>query len=149
MKPTGKWEFIGHAFPGRPRVFLKYEGANQKLVLTNQVKKRGVRIENHLPVIDVITSNGEVFGAIGVSIKNETPVLKLIRAKAVVLATGTANRLYPSVSPGWMFNRPSVPAAREALRLWPFAPGQSWSTWSFPTSMPDRNTLHGPAKRHG
>jgi succinate dehydrogenase/fumarate reductase flavoprotein subunit len=100
MKPTGKWEFIGHAFPGRPRVFLKYEGANQKLVLTNQAKKRGVRIENHLPVIDVIINNGEVVGAIGLSIKDEVPVLKLIRAKAVVLATGTANRLYPSVSPG-------------------------------------------------
>ena len=36
MKPTGKWEFIGHAFPGRPRVFLKYAGANQKQVLTDR-----------------------------------------------------------------------------------------------------------------
>ncbi len=38
MKPTGKWEFIGHAFPGRPRIFLKYEGSNQKLVLTAQAR---------------------------------------------------------------------------------------------------------------
>ena len=132
MKPTGKWEFIGHAFPGRPRVFLKYEGANQKLVLTNQAKKRGVRIENHLPVIDVITSNGEVFGAIGVSIKNETPVLKLIRAKAVVLATGTANRLYPSVSPGWMFNTAFCPSCTGGAQAIAFRAGAKLVNMEFP-----------------
>ena len=30
MRPTGKWEFMGHAFPGRPRISLKYAGHNQK-----------------------------------------------------------------------------------------------------------------------
>ena len=120
MKPTGKWEFIGHAFPGRPRIFLKYEGSNQKLVLTAQARKRGVRIENHLPIIEVITRNGEVVGAIGLSIKEEQPVLRLIRAKSVVLATGTSNRLYPSVSPGWMFNTafcPSCTGGAQAMAL--------------------------------
>ncbi len=36
MKYKGKWEFAGHAFPGRPRIFLKYAGGNQKQVLTEQ-----------------------------------------------------------------------------------------------------------------
>jgi succinate dehydrogenase/fumarate reductase flavoprotein subunit len=132
MKPTGKWEFIGHAFPGRPRVFLKYEGANQKLVLTNQAKKRGVRIENHLPVIDVITNNGEVVGAIGLSIKDEVPALKLIRAKAVVLATGTANRLYPSVSPGWMFNTAFCPSCTGGAQAIAFRAGAQLVNMEFP-----------------
>jgi succinate dehydrogenase/fumarate reductase flavoprotein subunit len=132
MKPTGKWEFIGHAFPGRPRVFLKYAGDNQKPVLTHQAKKRGVRIENHLPVIDVITNKGEVVGAIGLSVKDEAPVLKLIHAKAVVLATGTANRLYPSISPGWMFNTAFCPSCTGGAQAIAFRAGAKLVNMEFP-----------------
>ncbi|MFR0876401.1 MAG: hypothetical protein ACLSHC_18835 [Bilophila wadsworthia] len=49
MKPTGDFHFEGHAYPGRPKIFLKYDGHNQKKVLTEQAKKRGVRIVNHCP----------------------------------------------------------------------------------------------------
>ena len=45
MRPHGFWEFTGHAYPDRPRIFLKYAGANQKQVLTEEARKRGV----HLP----------------------------------------------------------------------------------------------------
>ena len=132
MRPTGKWEFIGHAFPGRPRVFLKYAGANQKLVLTDQAKKRGVRIENHMPVIDVVTHEGKAVGVIGLSIKDDTPVLKPIRAKAVVLATGTANRLYPSVSPGWMFNTAFCPSCTGGAQALAFRAGAKLVNMEFP-----------------
>ena len=30
MKPTGDFHFEGHAYPGRPKIFLKYDGHNQK-----------------------------------------------------------------------------------------------------------------------
>jgi len=132
MKPTGKWEFIGHAFPGRPRVFLKYEGSNQKLALTAQARKRGVRIENHLPIIEVITQKGEVVGAIGLSIKEEKPALRLIRAKTVVLATGTSNRLYPSVSPGWMFNTAFCPSCTGGAQAMAFRAGARLVNMEFP-----------------
>jgi succinate dehydrogenase/fumarate reductase flavoprotein subunit len=132
MKPTGKWEFIGHAFPGRPRIFLKYEGSNQKLVLTAQARKRGVRIENHLPIVEVMTRNGEVVGAIGLSIKEEKPVLRLIRTKAVVLATGTSNRLYPSVSPGWMFNTAFCPSCTGGAQAMAFRAGAKLVNMEFP-----------------
>lgn len=39
MKPTGDFHFEGHAYPGRPKIFLKYDGHNQKKVLTEQAKK--------------------------------------------------------------------------------------------------------------
>jgi len=104
MKPKGKWDFSGHAFPGRPRIFLKYAGHNQKEVLTREAKKRGVRIENHLPLVDVITKDGEIIGAVGISTKDDNPVLKIFRTKCVLLSTGSATRLYPSTTPGWMFN---------------------------------------------
>ena len=109
MRPKGRWDFSGHAYPGRPRIFLKYAGYNQKAVLTEQAKKQGVRILNHHVVTDVIVSDGEVVGALGISTQTEDPVLKVFRAKAVILATGAATRLYPSTTPGWMFNIPFCP----------------------------------------
>ena len=101
MQPLGHWEFTGHAFPGRPRIFLKYDGCNQKSVLTKQAKDAGARIINHLPIMDVLVEDGRVVGAVGLDVKGPQPKIKLIRTKSVVLGTGTANRLYPSaMSPG-------------------------------------------------
>jgi succinate dehydrogenase/fumarate reductase flavoprotein subunit len=109
MRPKGRWDFSGHAYPGRPRIFLKYAGYNQKAVLTEQARKQGVRILNHHVVTEVIVSDGEVVGALGITTQGEDPVLKVFRAKAVILATGAATRLYPSTTPGWMFNIPFCP----------------------------------------
>jgi succinate dehydrogenase/fumarate reductase flavoprotein subunit len=111
MRPTGRYEFTGHAFPGKPRICLKYAGHNQKEVLTKESKKRKVRIENHLPLTELITQGGEIIGAIGIDIKKEKPVLKVIRAKSVILAAGCTNRLYPpAASPGMLFNTAFCPA---------------------------------------
>jgi succinate dehydrogenase/fumarate reductase flavoprotein subunit len=111
MRPHGQWEFMGHAFPGRPRVWLKYAGFNQKEVLTKQSRKKKVRIENHLPITELITRDGEVVGAIGIDIRKEKPVLKVIRAKSVIQAAGCTNRLYPpAASPGMLFNTAFCPA---------------------------------------
>ena len=104
MRPKGHWDFSGHAFPGRPRIFLKYAGHNQKEVLTKKAKKRGARILNHHIVTDVIVENGEVIGAMAVDTTHEKPVIKVFRSKCVLLSTGSATRLYPSTTPGWMFN---------------------------------------------
>ena len=63
MRPKGHWDFSGHAFPGRPRIWLKYAGHNQKDVLTREAKKRGVQIHNHLSISEVLAKRGEVIGA--------------------------------------------------------------------------------------
>jgi succinate dehydrogenase/fumarate reductase flavoprotein subunit len=110
MRPKGRWDFSGHAYPGRPRIFLKYAGYNQKAVLTAEARKQGVRILNHHVLSDVIVSKGEVAGAVGISTRGDAPALKVFRAKSVVLATGAGTRLYPSTTPGWMFNIPFCPA---------------------------------------
>jgi succinate dehydrogenase/fumarate reductase flavoprotein subunit len=138
MKPHGVWEFTGHAYPGRPRIFLKYAGSNQKQVLTDEAKKRGVRIENHLPLTEIITKDGEVIGAIGVSIKEERPVTKIFRTKCVVLTTGTANRLYPPPSPGWMFNTAFCPSNTGGGRAMAFRAGAKLINMEIP------NTHAGP-----
>lgn len=110
MKVGGRWEFTGHAFPGRPRVWLKYAGLNQKPALTTEALKRGVVIMNRLCVSEVLAKNGEVIGALAISTQGEKPRLKVFRAKTVVLATGHTGRLYPSITPGWMFNVARCPS---------------------------------------
>lgn len=44
MKHDGGYYFAGHAVPGRTRAFLKYNGIDQKPILTKQARKRGVKI---------------------------------------------------------------------------------------------------------
>ncbi|MFR9038307.1 MAG: FAD-dependent oxidoreductase, partial [Bilophila wadsworthia] len=50
MRPTGDWECKGHALPGKPRAFLKYDGSDQKKVLVREAKAVGVKFYNHHPV---------------------------------------------------------------------------------------------------
>ena len=57
MKPTGKWNFEGHAMPGRRKYHLKYDGRNQKPILTKEALKNGARIMNKTVV------NEDVSGA--------------------------------------------------------------------------------------
>lgn len=111
MRPHGYWEFNGHAMPGRPRIFLKYAGADQKRILTNEALKRGVVIKNKLPITEVITNDiGEVIGAIGISIEDEQPELVVFRTKNVILTTGSTNRLYTPKTGGQMFNTAFCPS---------------------------------------
>lgn len=105
------WHFSGHAFPGRPLIHLKYDGFNQKRVLTSQCRKRGVRIVNYCPITEYLTdASGRVSGALGIDVSQEEPAAVLFAAKAVITSTGAATRLYPSITPDWMFNISNCPA---------------------------------------
>lgn len=106
MKYKGKWEFAGHAFPGRPFTTLKYSGQNQKPILTQEAQKRGVEIINRVMVFDLLRDEG-VIGAIGIDNRLDKVITFL--AKSVVLSTGGCVRLYPGPTPGWMFNRADSP----------------------------------------
>ncbi|WP_298067321.1 FAD-dependent oxidoreductase [uncultured Mailhella sp.] len=140
MKPFGDdYEFMGHAFPGRPRIFLKYDGHNQKQVLTRQAKKEGVKILNHHPVIDLVKADGEIAGALTLDVTGDVPSFTLIRAKKVILSTGTANRLYPAAgSPGWPFNTAFCPSCAGA------AQAQAWRIGAKMVNMELPNRHAGP-----
>ena len=127
MKPTGKFEFNGHAKPGRPRIFLKYAGHNQKEMLTKQALKQGVRIMNHMPMADLITGkDGRVVGAICIDVSDkETPHIQVVRCKAALLATGNTSRLYSSKTAGWMFNVANCPSCTGAGRAAAYRAGAS------------------------
>ena len=132
MKPTGHWEFTGHAFPGRPRIFLKYAGHNQKAVLTQEARGRGARLENHLTVTEIITHRGEVTGALGISTLGEKPVMKFFRTKCIALAAGSGNRLYPAPAPGWMFNTANCPSCTGSGQAMAYRAGARLVNMEFP-----------------
>lgn len=111
MKPTGDWHFEGHAYPGRPRIFLKYDGHNQKKVLTAEAKKRGVRILNHCPVLDIFRNDEGVTGVLALDTSDDDPAFRIVRAKAVVAATGYVSRLFTTdPTPSQMFNTNMCPS---------------------------------------
>jgi succinate dehydrogenase/fumarate reductase flavoprotein subunit len=133
MRPHGQWEFSGHAFPDRPRVWLKYAGHNQKPVLTRRAKEVGVQIVNHLPVVDLLIEEGRVIGALGLSVRLEQPLLTVIRAKSAIIATGSGNRLYPApASPGWMFNIAQCPSCTGSTQALVYRAGGKLVNMEFP-----------------
>lgn len=112
MKPTGKWNFEGHAMPNRRRYHLKYDGHNQKPALTAKAKSLGVRICNKMAMNELLMdeATGRVIGAIGVCIREEEPELTVFQAKTVILSTGAATRMYPGHNPAYPFNVDACPA---------------------------------------
>jgi succinate dehydrogenase/fumarate reductase flavoprotein subunit len=102
MKYRGRYEFAGHAYPGDSYpCHLKYEGKEQKKVLTREARQRGVEIINRVMVLDLL-GDGAITGAIGMHTREDR--LFHFRAKSVLLGTGVVSRLYQGISPGWMAN---------------------------------------------
>lgn len=112
MKPTGEYRFEGHTMPGRQCYHLKYDGANQKKCLTNEARKNGAKIMNKVYINDILTNDeGRAVGAIGFSLAEDEPEMIIFQAKAVLVATAQAMRMYPNVNPAYIFNTHSCPAA--------------------------------------
>lgn len=112
MRPTGHWNFEGHAMPGRRKYHLKYDGRNQKPILTKEALKNGARIMNKTVVNELLTDDqGRVVGAIGINISDEEIAEVIIfQAKAVIVGTGHTVRMYPGQNPAYVFNTASCPA---------------------------------------
>jgi len=100
-KQNGKYHFAGHSFPGGLRCLLKYEGRRQKPILTEQARKRKVRIINRVMILDLL-GKGSVNGAIGIDTRTDKIIT--FEAGCVVLGTGALTRLYPAPTPGWINN---------------------------------------------
>lgn len=112
MKPFGRYIFEGHTIPGRQRYHLKYDGREQKPILTALARKMGVRICNHVTVTELLTDDtGRVTGAVGLDTAGETPEVVLFQAGAVVMTAGGADaRLFPNGTPAYPFNVTHCPA---------------------------------------
>jgi succinate dehydrogenase/fumarate reductase flavoprotein subunit len=107
-----KFRFDDSPIPGKFRIVTQFhsvpssfnfEGRDLKPKLTDEAQRRGVRIVNRVMVTDILTSHGEVCGAVGISTRE--PKVYLFRTKAVVLSSsGRLSRLNRSVM-GGNFNR--------------------------------------------
>ena len=112
MKPFGPdYVYMGHAFPDRPRIYVKYDGHNQKEILVKKAKENGALFLNHHPVTDLLAEDGRVTGALLMDVREDEPRFTLVRAGAVIMATGCSTRLYPnSMTPAMLFNSGFCPS---------------------------------------
>lgn len=79
---------------------IKINGENFKPLLADAVyKSKNVDVLNYVNITDLLTENGNVYGAVGFSIMEETAYV--IHAKAVLIATGGAAGLYKPNNPGF------------------------------------------------
>lgn len=71
---------------------LHFEGRDIKRILTRAVRQQGARILDRVMVTDLLVADGQAAGAVGYGTRDGR--MHLIRAKAVIMATGRPNRLY-------------------------------------------------------
>ena len=88
-KAPGKFRIVSQ-FHSVPTSF-NFDGEPLKLKLTREAKRREVNIINRVQMTDLITTHGQVSGAIGVGTR--TGDIHFFKAKAVVLSSGRSNRL--------------------------------------------------------
>lgn len=105
MKRDGKWEFSGHSFPGDVFTHLKYKGKEQKKILFRKALEKGVLILNRVMATDLIPTGSGSLYVIGLHGRSER--IYVTEAKAVIIATGTTDRLYPPPVPGWLGSTPN------------------------------------------
>ncbi len=96
-KIPGKFRIV-HQFHSMPTTF-NFDGRDLKLKLTREAKKRGVTIINRVMVIELISTNGQVSGALGVGTNDGK--IYFFKSKAIVLSTGRVNRLSRTVTGVW------------------------------------------------
>jgi len=88
-RAPGKFRVV-EQFHSVPASF-NFDGVPLKPTLTREAKKRGVTIINRVQMTDLIATNGQISGAVGVNTR--TGDLHFFKAKAIVLSTGRSNRL--------------------------------------------------------
>lgn len=80
----------GHSYPRGVWI----PGTEFARVLTKELKKRdNIRLLEHMMITDLLMNNGSVVGATGIELT--TGKFFVLKAKAVILCTGGAMRLYP------------------------------------------------------
>lgn len=79
---------------------IKINGENFKPILAQAVEKeKNIQIINRLNITDLLIDHGRVYGAVGFSIEENRAYV--IKAKAILIATGGAAGLYRPNNPGF------------------------------------------------
>ena len=100
-RAPGKFRIVPQ-FHSVPSTF-NFDGRDIKLQLTRVAKKRGVQILNRVMMTDLISTDGQIAGALGVGVRDGK--IYFFRAKAIVVSTGRNLRLSRSVTGVWGSHR--------------------------------------------
>jgi succinate dehydrogenase/fumarate reductase flavoprotein subunit len=103
-KIPGKFRVV-YQFHTMPSSF-NFDGHDLKIKLTREALRRGVNIINRVMMVGIMITDGQIAGALGVGTNDGK--LYSFRAKTVVISTGRANRLTPTVTGVWGNHR--IPA---------------------------------------
>jgi len=85
----GKFRIVDQ-FHSVPASF-NFDGESLKPKLTQEAKRRGVTIINRVQMTDLVSTNGQISGAVGLGTR--TGEIYFFKAKAIVLSCGRSNRL--------------------------------------------------------
>ena len=130
MRYEGRYEFAGHALPGHILMNLHYAGEDQKKILTTEAQKRGVKILNRVMCFNLLSQDGRVVGAVGVDTREDEIVI--LKAKGVIMGTGSVMRLYPASTPARMFNTRLSPTCVGDGRAMAFRAGAELASMEIP-----------------
>jgi len=102
MKDPGKEDYIrtrSFAQPGD--YFINFDGRALKPMISKKAEQAGVKFFSQIAMVDLLVTEGKVVGAVGFHIR--TGDFYVFQAKAVIIATGNATRMYENPS-GLPFN---------------------------------------------
>ena len=90
----------GHSMPRNLTVKYRVPGSNLMTVLGSRMKRQGASVLEGILITRLLNADGAIRGAVGISSRGDVYVFI---AKAVVLACGGANRIFPCI-PAWIRN---------------------------------------------
>lgn len=104
FKTNGTYRFVKkiHRAPS----FLHWAGRDQKVLFERRARQAGVDILNRVMIIDLLMEQGRVVGAVGMGLRD--PVIYVLSAKIVVVATGGVSRVFPGAT-CLDYNRQRIP----------------------------------------
>ncbi|MFC1892243.1 FAD-binding protein, partial [Thermodesulfobacteriota bacterium] len=88
----GTYNVFAQPEMGNVAVYIRGEGMQRKFA--KDLKKRNINVLNRTMAVDILTKNGSVTGAVAVDVRDG--VVKVIKAKSIVLAAGTSSRSFIS-----------------------------------------------------
>ena len=77
---------------------IKIKGEKIKPIIANEVRKSGVKVLNRVNITNYLIIDGKIRGAFGFSVRENK--FYIIKAKAVICATGGASGIYRPNNPG-------------------------------------------------
>jgi adenylylsulfate reductase subunit A len=118
-QPDGKYyRTSSFGLPGP--YMINFNGKHLKPILAKEARRLGCQVLEKCSIEGLLTSDGQVIGAIGFNIRNGT--FYVIKARTTILATGNTNRIFENPT-GMPFNTWQCPANTGAAQTMAFEAG--------------------------